>query len=96
MSFRKTKNTHDVWVAYRDKISDWLKVFINRNLDSITQNGFEEYLTKGVNENFHTPLVELSNENFLLLEKIVNDWESFQIGFESFYNERVKRFNRYG
>jgi len=96
MSFKKTKNTHDEWVAFREKISDLIKVFINKNLDSMNQNAFEEYLTKGINENFHTPLVELSNENFLLLEKIVNEWESFQIGFDSFYHERVKRFNRYG
>ena len=96
MSFRKNKNTHDKWVVYRDKISDLFTPFINGNLDSVNQKSFEEYLTEGSNENFHTPLVELSNEKFLLLEEIVDGWESFQIGFDTFYAERIKRFNRYG
>jgi hypothetical protein len=96
MSFRKNKNTHDEWVAYRNEMSDLFMLFINGNLQSINQKNFEEYLTEGNNENFHTPITELSNENFLVLEEIVNGWESFDYGFDIFHSERIKRFNRYG
>ncbi len=96
MSFKKKKNAHDIWVAYRDKISDLFTPFISGNLDSVNQKSFEEYLTEGSNEKFHTPIIGLSDENFLVLEKIVNGWESFDYGFETFYSERIKRFNRYG
>ncbi|HRH40211.1 MAG TPA: hypothetical protein PKY82_01110 [Pyrinomonadaceae bacterium] len=96
MSFRKKRNTHDEWITYRDKMSDLFMLFIDRNLASVNQNSFEDYLTEGNNEKFHTPITNLSDEKFLVLEKIVEGWESFAVGFDLFYSERIKRFNRCG
>ena len=98
MSFRKNKNTHDEWVAFRDEISDLFPLFINGDLELLNEKSFEEYLTEGTNESFHTSITELSNDDFLTLEKIVNEWENFSdhYHFDTFDSERFKRFNRYG
>ena len=96
MSFRKKRNKHIEWVTYRDKMRDLFMLFMDGSLASINQNSFEEYLTEGNNEKFHTPITNLSDEKFLVLEKIVEGWESFDLGFDVFYSERIKRFNRYG
>ncbi len=77
-------------------MGDLFKKFIAGDLTLINQQSFEQYVTEGNNEFFHTPLSNLNNNEFLTLEKIVNEWSSFQISFESFYSERIKRFNRYG
>jgi hypothetical protein len=95
MSF-KNINSHDRWGAYRDKMSDLFAPLISENLNSVKERSFLDYLTKGSDKNFHTQLTELSNENFLTLEKIVNGWFDFQPRFDAFYSERIKRFNRYG
>ena len=76
-------------------MSDLFESFVSEKLNSVNQGSFKEYLTKGSDKNFHTSLTELDNEKFLTLEKIVDGWESFQLGFEAFYSERIKRFNRY-
>jgi hypothetical protein len=72
MSFRKNKNPHEIWIAYRNKMDDLFMLFINGELNSLNQKSFEEYLTKGSGDNFHTPLPELSDEQFLKLEEIVD------------------------
>lgn len=96
MSFRKNKNNNDEWLAFKDKMSDSFKIFVDENLVLLDQKSLEQYLTSGNDANFQKPLSELNNDEFLVLEKIVNECSSFQIGFESFYLERIKRFNRYG
>jgi hypothetical protein len=96
VSFRKKRNRYDEWIAHRIRMSDLFSLFLCVELDSLNQSSFEEYLTDGNNKNFHTPVTELSDELFLKLEKIVNDWESFDFGFDVFYSERTKRFKGYG
>lgn len=96
MSFRKKKNSHDEWVAFKDKNSNFFKLFVVTNLNSVNQESFEEYLTLGNSQFFHTIISELDDQDFLVLEKIVSDWESFGLNFDAFYSERIKRFNRYG
>ena len=95
MSFRKKKNAHEIWVAYRDKMSDLFMIFVD-DLDSVNQKNFEEYLTEGINEHFHTPVTQLSNQDFLSLEEIVDGWDSHDYGFDVYFSEKVKRFNHYG
>jgi hypothetical protein len=96
MSFRKTKNTHDEWVAFRNETSDFFELFVDGDITFVNQKSFEEYLTKGSNQYFHTSVEQLTDLKFLLLEKIVKACDSFDFGFDAFYSERIKRFNRYG
>lgn len=96
MSFRQNKNSNDEWLSFKDKMRDSFEMFISEDLTLLNQKSFERYLMSGNDSEFQTPLSELSNDNFLVLEKIVDEWNSFQIGFESFYLERIKRFTRYG
>lgn len=77
-------------------MSDSFELFIAGNFALLDRKSFEQYLTDGNNKNFQTPLSESSDDDFLILEKIVNEWNSFQIGFEAFYSERVRRFDCYG
>jgi hypothetical protein len=95
MSF-KSKSSHDRWVAYRQKMSYLFAPLVSGNLSFLNEKKFEEYLKNGRDKNFHTQLNQLSNENFLKLEEIVNGWFDFQHYFDAFYSERIKRFNRYG
>ena len=71
-------------------------LFVDGELNSVSQKNFEEYLTKGAGNEFHTSLLALSNEQFLKLEEIVNEWESYPLMLEAFCSERLKRFNRSG
>lgn len=96
MSFRKKKNAHDEWIAFRDAISDLFAPLISGNLEFLNEKSFEEYLTEGTNENFHTSIADLGDENFLTLEKIVNKWEnySYHYSFDTFDSEKFERFER--
>lgn len=95
MSFKGNKNNHEQWIAFRNGVSEYFELFVNGDSDSVNQKSFEEYLEKGSNHHFHTPIAELSDLKFIMLEKIVNAWFSFSFAFDAFYSERVKRFGHY-
>jgi hypothetical protein len=93
----KNKNSSDKRVADRDKMSSLFEPLLSANIaSSLKEKNFKEYLKTGNDENFHTQLNQLSDENFLELETIVNGWFDFQHHFETFSSERFGRFNRYG
>lgn len=96
MSFRKRINAHDAWAAFRKEKSESFEPFAAADLNCIDQKNFEEYLVEGINDQFLTPISELSDEQFLKLEEMVKSWESFDFGFDAFNSERIKRFYRYG
>jgi hypothetical protein len=82
--------------AKRNELSDFFEPFVDGDLNSVNQKDFEEYLSEGENPHFHTSIDELTDIKFLFLEKIANAWSSFDFGFDAFYSERMKRFDRYG
>jgi hypothetical protein len=77
-------------------MSSLFEPLLSRNTASLKEKNFKEYLKTGNDVNFHTQLNQLSDENFLELETIVNSRFDFQHYFETFSSERFGRFNRYG
>jgi hypothetical protein len=96
MYFIKSKKDNcEEWATFRNELSDFFELFADGNLNFIDQKNFVEYLAKGSNQHFHTPITELNDLKFRLLEKVVNAWYFSGFGFEAFYAEKVKRFNRH-
>ena len=95
MSF-KQKSSHERWVDYRDSQSDKFELVLASKLSEIKESDFEQYLVTGDHQKFAANVAELTEQEFLNLEKIVNGWFDFQDSLFVFHEQRVSRFGRYG
>jgi hypothetical protein len=94
MAFRKGVNRHDAWQrlirSHRAEIAETglpNEIFVD-------EDRFIEFLNTGASEDNGTRLQDLTDDEFLRLEKAVKCLVDSL--FFAFDRERLKRFNRYG
>jgi hypothetical protein len=94
MSFRRTKNHHDIWLDYCKKNTEVLASIGLEPKTYRTEKVFREYLTHGTIENDKSNLMsvrELDDRKFWTLFKfVVNYFDGFS-SFDEFETSRVSR-----
>jgi hypothetical protein len=99
MSFRKKRNHHDEWVDLREALSEEIAQvglpagIFRREQDLIS------FLSTGENDSKSVDLRRIPDQQFLLLEKVVNTFFCdgiVQSSWAVFASERLRRFGRYG
>lgn len=87
-------NREKEWIDFKIEAKEYFELFINCDLDSLTEAIFEDYLMQGNNPHFHTPLAELINMRFVMLEKLADAW-SMSGFYDALRVEQENRPNRY-
>ena len=98
MAFRH-KSAHDRWLAYTAKQEAFIRATGLPTALFRRDDIFEDFLEKGVfldEDGKQTVITHLPDAAFLALEKVVNGAFDFQSSYPAFYEERFRRFHRYG
>lgn len=99
MSFRQASNQHDAWVAFHVEHAASFESIGLVGDALLNEQRFLDFLTRGSLPDSALKISSMSDDTFLLLEKLVNEWLFdgwAQQNCSVFHRERLRRFGRYG